>query len=318
MDMSLAHNSLTAQLRAEQIRVMSPNVAMLDGKQWRSIPILIGERYNVRHDELASRDLASRDIHYVALAGSEDFGSRRIRELVRNYRLQALSEFEDLGFIISEQQGRFMVGPALRPRLDLEGRYYFGPADRRSRGYKTIHKSNFRVQLEVEKFEVLVNREDVSERELQSFFEEHPHFLSPHHVPLPHVRFATERGDILIPDFVLKPIVAQKRDSRWEILDLKLPQERLLTGRGARTHLSHQVMRAIAQLREYKDLFEKSDGTSIAAILGHALKRPKLGVLIGRLQNMDIAALENAQRHNADVRLVTYDEILDEQRSQLG
>lgn len=85
----------------------------------------------------------------------------------------------------------------------------------------------------------------------------------------------------MIPDFILKPIVAQQRDSRWEVLDLKLPQVKLLAGKGSRAKLSSKVMDAIRQLRDYKEHFEDpAHAREIDSVLGHALKKPKLGVLI--------------------------------------
>jgi hypothetical protein len=169
----------------------------------------------------------------------------------------------------------------------------------------------------VDQFEALINREDVREQELQLFFEEHPHFLSTLHTPLPHVRLRNRHGKLLVPDFVLKPIVAQQRDSRWQVLELKLPQERLLAHRGSRRQLSANVMSAIAQLRDYREHFEHADADEIANVLGHPVKRPRLGVLIGRLANVDVEALEEQQRYLTDVKIVTYDEILEERQANI-
>ncbi|MEO8383516.1 MAG: hypothetical protein ABI779_27915, partial [Acidobacteriota bacterium] len=91
--------------------------------------------------------------------------------------------------------------------------------------------------------------------ELQQFFEQHPHFLSTVAEALPHVRLDDTEGNVLIPDFILKPIVAMERDSRWEVRELKLPTARLLVGKGARQMLSHEVMKAVTQIR--------SAGTSV-------------------------------------------------------
>jgi hypothetical protein len=234
------------------------------------------------------------------------------------YRMDVLAELDDLGFIVKIERGRYVLGPALKSRQELEGHYYFGPADRRHQSFITIHRDNFGIQVEVEEFEALINRPDVSEGELQEFFEKHPYFLSELHTPMAHVRLPATDGSILIPDFILKPIAAQKRDSKWEILDLKLPQERLLAGKGSRRRLSASVMKAISQLRDYHQNIQHPDHEqTVEALLGHRLKYPSLGVLIGRLANTDPAALEQAQQYERGVRIVTYDEILQQQQVQL-
>jgi hypothetical protein len=76
-------------------------------------------------------------------------------------------------------------------------------------------------------------------------------------------------------------------------------------------------MRAISQLRDYKDHLEHGDEDEIAKALGHRLKRPRLGVLIGRLANADVEALEDQQRYQTDVTIVTYDEILEDRQARL-
>lgn len=136
---------------------------------------------------------------------------------------------------------------------------------------------------------------------------------------MPHVQLSDGTGKVLIPDFVLKPIVAVQRDSNWEVLDLKKPQAKLLAGSAQRVRLSQEVMRAIAQLRDYGDYFkDPSNSATVASTLGHPLRHPKLAVLIGRLPRTDqVEALEQAQAREPDVRIVTYDEIAATQKGLL-
>src|SRR5438552_16499706 len=49
----------------------------------------------------------------------------------------------------------------------------------------------------------------------------HPHFLVGSNLaePIPDPQFTDGDGNVLIPDFVLKPVVAQQRHTKWEILD---------------------------------------------------------------------------------------------------
>ena len=310
------------------IRDLPANVAMFDGKKWCAIPIITLARRLVgnddRHERFDEHDpghlpIEPQDVDVVDAHDGNNYGADAIRKRVEDYREAVLSDLDNMGFVVRHERGRYTVTPAFKSREELESRYYFGPADQRPLALVTVHRDNFGVQVEIDEFEWLINRPDVNEHEIQKFFESHPHFLSSNHTPIPHVRFGKHDGTVLIPDFILKPIVAQRRDSRWEVLDLKLPQVKLLAGRGSRAKLSAKVMDAIRQLRDYKEYFEHPDhARAIGTLLGHALKRPKLGVLIGRLANTDPEILEREQHYHADVKIVTYDEILEQQQSLLG
>lgn len=246
-----------------------------------------------------------------------------IREVVSRYRQRLLDELDNLGLLVSYENGRYRVGPALTPReRDVEGEFYYGPADAREsvKGkYFTVDRDNYGIQYEIELFEALINHPDVRELDLQQFFEEHPHFLVATRLmqALPHVSLVDQKGKLLIPDFVLKPIVAAQRDSNWEILDLKHPQAKLLAGPSNHIRFSQDVMKAINQVKDYKDYFEDPrNAGAVTEVLGHPLRHPRLGVLIGRMpEHGDVEALEQAQAREPEVRIVTYDEVLETQKS---
>jgi hypothetical protein len=306
---------------AERFRSLPHETAMFDGRKWIAIPIIVlcpPDTYRGALEMLAESPRPILDEIRIEIAEEHNnYGGDTILEEIEKYRLKLFSAFDDLGFIVRHEAGRFVVGPAYRPRKELEDQYYFGPGDQRPRAFTTLHKDHIGLQLEVDQFEALINRKDVREDELQKFFEEHPHFLSTLHTPIPHVHLRKKDGELLIPDFVLKPIVAQQRDSKWQVLELKLPQEKLLARRGSRRQLSANVMAAITQLRHYRGHFEHADADDIARVLGHPVKRPRLGVLIGRLANTDVEALEDQQRYLTDVKIITYDEILEERQASI-
>jgi hypothetical protein len=227
-----------------------------------------------------------------------------------------LNELDNLGFIVAYDAGRYRVGPALKPRPELVGYYYFGPADERRDHFVTVDRDLVGAQLEVELLEALLNDPGAVEDDFQIFFEQNPHFLTQIATVLPHVRLIDDSGKLLVPDFILKPIVAAQRDSRWELLDLKMPGVPLLAGKGSRRRLSQEVQKAIRQLRDYGDYFaDPRNSHVVERTLGQALRRPRLGVLIGRLPDADVEALEREQSRLPDVKIVTYDEILEQQRT---
>jgi hypothetical protein len=291
---------------------------MKDGRKWSAIPVVILVNHLFSAIESDSGSLI--DATVLDTVGDYSQNIEEIGLLVGEYKNRLLNELDNLGLLVTYDQGRYRVGPALTQRPNTaEGELYFGPSDQRQKGkYYTLDRDNFGIQYEVELFEALLNDPDVTEATLQRFFEEHPHFLFATRLmqALPHVPLHAQNGRLLIPDFLMKPIVAFQRDSNWEVLDLKLPQARLLAGPSNHKRFSQDVMKAINQVKDYKDYFENpSNADAVAAALGHPLKHPKLGVLIGRLPpGADVEALETAQAREPGVRVVTYDEILEIQK----
>jgi hypothetical protein len=105
-----------------------------------------------------------------------------------------------------------------------------------------------------------------------------------------------------------------ERDSRWKMLELKKPQHKILVGKAARRRLSAEVYKAIRQLRDYGSYLQNPENSAfVRNKLGHSLRRPKLGVLIGRLRKAEVQDLEEQQVYESDVEITTYDEILEQQ-----
>jgi len=319
-------------LLERRIRELPDRAAMIDGRKWGAVPTIHVNLFGDLPPEawLGSKLILDRlgDTGLLATpyadADETDENVARdtatlIRSVVQDYRERVVNELDSLGLMVTYDRGRFRVCPAMKPRKTLSGYYYFGPADRREERFVTIDRDHFGVQLEMELFEVLINRQGVREFELQQFFEDHPHFLSRRAQPLPHVTLRATTGKVLIPDFILRPLAAVQRDSRWQVLELKRPQDVLLVGRNGRKRLSCTVDTAIRQLRSYGDYFaDQRHAEYVCERLGYPLRRPKLGILIGRLDHCDIEALELEQSRIPDVTIVTYDEILEEQRALLS
>jgi Domain of unknown function (DUF4263) len=315
---------IAGQRLTQEVRRLPETRAMPDGRKWKTIPIVIvlsGTASSFFREELQRFASAESAVFVEALL---EFGPTfsSIDRTVREYRQRILAEFSNLGFLVSYRDGRYRVGPAMNPDRDLEGLFYFGPGDKRHLDGRcfTVDRNVYGIQYEVEQFEGLINSSETSEPELQAFFEEHPHFLSDARLssPLSHVRLEDQSGAALIPDFIIKPIVAYRRDSNWQVLDLKKPGARLLAGPARHIRLSHEVTQAITQLRDYGGYFGNPENSDrIAEILGHRLRYPELAVLIGRLGEYDVEMLNKAQSRERDVRIVTYDEVLERQQRLL-
>ena len=303
------------------LRNLDSCIAMKDGRKWCSTPIivLITEGFFPNLSIPESLDATVTFSRGDVLADLE-----KIRQEIGKYRQRLLDELDNLGLLVSYENGRYRVGPALTPReRQVEGNFYFGPADTRpgSRGkYFTVDRDNLGIQFEVEQFEALINKPDVTELDIQKFFEENPHFLLIARLmqALPQVRLPNDVGKLLIPDFILKPIVALQRlrDSNWQVLDLKRPQAKLLAGPSDHRRFSSEVFQAITQVKDYRDHFNNPQNTSaVNKLLGHPLKHPKLAVLIGRMPPpSEVELLEKEQAREPEVSVVTYDEILERQK----
>jgi hypothetical protein len=308
------------------LRNLPARSAMADGRRWSALPIIV-----LGHIDLDPRDLTDevsglgvtivpRNLGAGQKSGREAFRDT-VLDLVGEYRQRLLAEYEELGFLVTQDHGRFRLAPALaRRKRDAETPLYSSMADRRDpHRWFTVGRDAIGVAYEVELFEALISRRSVTEDEIQKFLEEHPHFITMSYwsSAIPQPRFGGE-GGTLIPDFVLAPIVAERRarDSEWQVLDLKRPQVPLMVGRDGRRRFSAHVWSAIAQLHQYRGYFENpAHSNEIALVLGRTVRRPQLAILIGRQHaSEDLDALD-AEQERTNVRIITYDEILDRQRA---
>ncbi len=306
----------------KELRSLQNFQAMKDGRKWAAVPFVMIVNHLFNREGIRE----TVDANVTDISGDYTKNLNDIREIVSDYWQRLLGELDNLGLIITYEQGRYRVGPGLAARDEgLESALYYSPADRKQGTqdkYFTLNRDVLGIQYEIELFEALINSPDVQELDLQRFFEENPHFLAPTKLmqPLPHVSLVDNCGKVLVPDFVIKPIVAAQRDSNWQVLDLKHPQAKLLAGRSNHKRFSQDVMKAINQVKDYKDYFENPAHASVVTeSLGQPLRHPRLGVLIGRMPtNSDMEPLENAQAREPEVRIVTYDEILETQKQLVG
>src|ERR1051325_4224704 len=172
-----------------------------------------------------------------------------------------------------------------------------------------------RYRRQIEDFEKLINDADTSEQQFQNFFERHPRFLLGHEYEraLPQVVLERDDDGPLRPDFLLKPIGKSLAD----VLDLKLPGEKLVVGSKNRRRPSHAVQDAVAQMREYRDYFERPEHRqALLAKIGVTAHRPRATIVIGKRTDEEN---EERQKQIEDalpsyVRIVTYDDLLQQMK----
>ena len=162
---------------AQDLRKLPSNVAMTDGRKWNSLPFIAVLSAALIDTQIPQ----SLDISVLMERPRPELTLTEIERIFQEYRERLLDELDNLGLLVSYDHGRYRVGPALTPReRQAEGAFYYGPADQsgsRVGKYYTVDRDVYGIQYEVEKFEALINTPKVSERQLQEFFVEHPHFL---------------------------------------------------------------------------------------------------------------------------------------------
>jgi Domain of unknown function (DUF4263) len=170
---------------------------------------------------------------------------------------------------------------------------------------------------EAAELEELINDPAVRERDLQEFFERHPHLLAgaSYDKVIAHPVLARDQDGPLIPDFMLEPAGGGFAD----VMDLKLPRVRLVAGRNDRLRLTAHVAEAIAQVREYRAYFEDSaQRQAVQDRYGLQAYRPTAAVLIGRDPGPGPDKFELKRLLDelpGHVKLITYDDLLRQVRN---
>jgi hypothetical protein len=156
-----------------------------------------------------------------------------------------------------------------------------------------------------------------SERAFQNYFETHPIVMSTlgycdtrakPRLGLPeHLRQSTGLK-YLEPDFI-----AARPTGLWEIVDLKLPQEKLFRTTPFRQTFYAKVNEYISQVVNYSDYFDDHHNhQKVKATLGVDIhKRVDVVLIIGRDGEVDKVALhEELRKRSNRVTFYTYDDIL--------
>jgi hypothetical protein len=169
----------------------------------------------------------------------------------------------------------------------------------------------------IDELEALLNKPGVKEAEIESLLARNPLFLRGlnyaecyHQVILP-----LEQGRYLKPDVVVEPI----SDGWCDVVDLKLPSERIFVGGGERPRLSQAIAEAASQLRQYSRWFDdRKVAKAVEEQYGFRCFKPRQVVIIGR----DPREFSETQREAArsaypDLEIVTYDKLLSAAKSRL-
>ena len=170
---------------------------------------------------------------------------------------------------------------------------------------------------EIRMLEGLLNDQHTKERDLQRFFEQHPSFLRGLNYKniYPQLVLQRDDGSQLKPDFILEPF-----EGGWcDILDIKLPKQKIIVGRGDRKALASGIHEVVAQLREYAAYFEeRKHRTYVQEKYGLRVYKPRLVALVGRdLAQMSSPQLRRAMTHYENCQILTFDDLITHSKNRL-
>jgi hypothetical protein len=162
---------------------------------------------------------------------------------------------------------------------------------------------------ELEELEALLNDPAVSERSIQRFLERNKSILKglDYVDVLPHPVFERRGAGPLIPDFFLQPLSG----SFGDLVELKLPTEKIVVGSVEQPRFSSAIARALAQVRRYRNYFEDPQHRELVqSRYGFTAYRPSVSIVIGRTS--DLSEIVRQQMHDElpkGVQVMTYDQL---------
>ena len=310
---------------SQQIRNLPETCAMRGGRKWKKIPQIVLTTHGLRHE--AYDGLGVQFVMDVTeLMLFQGFCSpvtwSKIEEIVNQYHLCAMGEYERVGFLVTVDRGLYRVRRAFRKRNSKESEFYFGGKDRRRfHGFVTIGRERDGADYEAWLFEQLLNDPKAGERELHHFLEEHPNLLAEAMmgVPISHQPYFT--GNKQTPDFSISPVLPRGSNDSVKLLELKGPEASVLVSkRYLHRGLAPALTQALAQVSDYAEsLRDPLNLKAIEEALGYFPKSSQRAVLIGRTPPPGDANLwEKRKAEQPSVRIITYDEVLQEHRERLA
>jgi hypothetical protein len=270
---------------------------------------LVGSGFLASPPEVPVHSTATQDIlgrSNAAVHAIIDAGIDPIRFLddVRSHGPRLSPPASDSFFLLIPQGDRTRI---LRVE-DMGEFFHAGKVNRYPATLGLLEQSLSRPLPGLLEFEALINNSTTSELQIQRFLETHPEFLLGDEYILVHP------GILLTPteEFGLKPdFFLMRRDAPlWDIAELKLPTEKLTTGRAARHGLAAAVHKGMDQLRRYRQYFLDTNlASEFREKHGMELYFPRLTLVIGR--DATFGTYQERQRLTPlEARILTYDDLL--------
>jgi len=161
---------------------------------------------------------------------------------------------------------------------------------------------------EVDHLQTLINTLDVKEVELQRFIEAHPEVLLGGEYVRLHAQLSLRGvGTLLRPDFFAESVTGLS-----DILEIKLPTERIISGRMEQRMFSSCVQIGIAQVKGYSEFFEDPNHRRwFQDTYKLSVFRPLTILLVGRDKEFkDVFERRRLESWMGNFKIFTYDDLL--------
>jgi hypothetical protein len=333
-DLTIGHAAFNDWLGIlKAIRTLDARLTFRGGVRARAIPVIFGATDSADFVETEHLNQFGR---FARRPFGDANACKQIIDAVTSgiseWRQRLLRELEYVGYSVTQDAlGRTQVSHVLQ-RKRREGELLADeatPGALRASQYLILAEDFIESYGRYDKLKFLIdNYERIAANEgikpetvFQRFFEENSDLLKRNAFEQlwakPVLRLPEDPKRSYQPDFVLRPRIAATVGTQWEILDLKLPDDPVVTSGAFHTAFSAKLTRAVQQLRNYREYFSRVDTRDqLIERFGFQPVHPRVAVLIGRRNRTD--GLEKAQGSAAlDVSIITYDDIVEFEESRL-
>jgi hypothetical protein len=170
---------------------------------------------------------------------------------------------------------------------------------------------------DIGELEALLNDSNAKERDLEALLRRNPLFLRGLNYSKVYgqVVLQGDDGRTLVPDIIAEPV-----GSKWcDIVELKLPRQRVLVGRDNRASLAAAIHAVVSQLREYSAFFDdRRLARAVEEKHGFSCYKPRLVAIVGR-DPTDYGDLEVQRAMTAypNLSIISWDRLIRAARSHL-
>jgi hypothetical protein len=256
--------------------------------------------------------------------------------MIRSWRRKIYDDLEVLGIGLDYDFDRITTGYAVTARIHQTKILAASFVLKQNKlPYLWLSSDFFELESSIDELEKLINqylttsKESLQriqwEEQFQDFFKRNPSFLFENNYSKywsqPKLKVANTKKSYK-PDFVKKPFVSPELSKNWEILDLKLPIMEFIQQTDFHPTFTSKFFKCLQQIKDYKSYFMKEENKkNIEDVLNFHPKFPKLTLVVGKrdslYQNQDILYNRLNEHGLADIYLLAYDEVVDNQKMQL-
>jgi hypothetical protein len=325
---SLQGDALTiAALLANQIRDLPGYVTMPNGIRWSRLPIVIV----VENDDIRRRAHGDPLLRRVTIASAYpgwDSVYMTVAAVVRDFGMLLVEEYRSMGWSIEVEHGRYIRTQAPRgkrrdarvERIETDlydgnrDQWYLARGDRARLPLSLLFTDETAVERDIDDLRRKISQIH-SERVYQGFVDRRTYLLgaAPYELLPQAPLWNPDSGEDRYADYSLNRLQLSPLDPPSRLVDLKVPQAKLLVRARKYQKVGQEIATGIAQLRGYKRDLE--DPRSVEHLQRLFANGGPLGpglLIAGTKANVDRAALEyERDLYREQVELQTYDELLE-------